>query len=255
MSLPKFAAINLNSLPRMPYEQCGICPSSEVGISSVEKEESSTSNEQPIQALELRVSEMGRCLENISSRLEQLHEKKSYAEIVREKPTRVAGAGDLVAKGSRPDNGGEKGSKDGLSEKTEKGNKDSEWTLMSRLKRRKIETLQGKKDTPNLNLRGVETKKDSWDIYVGNLTEGSSRQTIQEYILEGGVTALQIYMLQSTIKGTVSARVRIPLEDRDKVLNSEFWPRFVKVRSWVFRPKPSQTTVNHDEVAEMNKID
>ena len=110
----------------------------------MEKEASSTSNEQPIQALELRVSEMGRCLENISSRLEQLHEKKSYAEIVREKPTRVAGAGDLVAKGSRPDNGGEKGSKD--AEKTEKGNKDSEWTLMSRLKRRKIETLQGKRD-------------------------------------------------------------------------------------------------------------
>ena len=24
VSLPKFAAINLNSLPRMPYEQCGI---------------------------------------------------------------------------------------------------------------------------------------------------------------------------------------------------------------------------------------
>ena len=133
-----------------------------MGLPSAEKEEkieSSTSNEQPIQALELRVSEIWDVVWKtyLVVLSMQLHKKKSYAEIVREKPARVAGAGDLVAKGSHPDNGGEKGSKNGLSEKTEKGNKDSVWTLVSRLKRSKIETLQGKRDTPNLNLRGGRT--------------------------------------------------------------------------------------------------
>ena len=229
VALPKFAAINLNSLPRIPYESY------------------------VAQSLEVKMSEMAVCLDNLSSRLDSLQKQKSYAEVVAEKPPQVAVTGCAEEEGI--DNGGRKKSVDATSEKDGNRNLGSGWSLVSRLKRRKIETLQGKRETPNLNLRGVETRKATWDIYLGNLSEGSKKEIIQDYLFEGGVTALQVFMLQSKVKDTVNARVRIPVEDKEKVLKSEFWPLFVKVRSWVFRPRDKLGMGNHIEVAEIAKID
>ena len=45
------------------------------------------------------------------------------------------------------------------------------------------------------------------------------------------------YLLSSRIQGTKSARVRVSLECKEKVLDPGFWPQHVRVRSWLIRPR------------------
>ena len=72
---------------------------------------------------------------------------------------------------------------------------------------------------------GVERRiRDTWDLYVGNITESVSDTQIVDYLKTNGVEARNCYVLNSKIRGTKSARVHIPLQEKDKALDPSFWP-------------------------------
>ena len=111
------------------------------------------------------------------------------------------------------------------------------WTLAGSLKRRKVTALVGaKKETGRL--MGVERKaRDTWDVYVGNLVDSVTETHVVEYTKRNGVEVRSCYMLKSKIYGTNSARIKVAIQDKDKILDSRFWPENVRVRSWVFKPR------------------
>ena len=78
-------------------------------------------------------------------------------------------------------------------------------------------------------------------MYLGNLTESVSESQITEYLKGNGVEVKKCFIMKSNISGTKSARLSIPIEEKEKVLNASFWPKFVRVRSWVFKPKQTPT--------------
>ena len=43
-------------------------------------------------------------------------------------------------------------------------------------------------------------------------------------------------MLKSKIYGTNSAKIKVVIQDKDKIMDTSFWPENVRVRSWVFKP-------------------
>lgn len=243
MSLPRFAAINLNALPRIPYENGSDTQqtSSPPVRSNVSLSDSSSG--QTLQSMDLKIIEIASNLDKLASRLDSMKEVStcSYAEV--------------ASKGTSSDAEEERPKVVDTDAAGENTSKSTGWSLVTRLKRRKIETLRGKRESLTLKLRGVETRKPHWDIYVGNLEEDITKETIQEYLLEGGVTALQVFMLKSKVRNTVSARIRVCLEDRDKVLKAEFWPMFVKVRSWVFQPRSMQNKDSRVATAEITNVD
>lgn len=49
-------------------------------------------------------------------------------------------------------------------------------------------------------MHGIETRRPYWDIYVGNLGEDSTKETIQEHLVEGGVAALHVFILKSKVR-------------------------------------------------------
>ena len=46
--------------------------------------------------------------------------------------------------------------------------------------------------------------------------------------------------------------MRVPLEFKNRVLESNFWPEHVKVRSWVFRPKKSVSENENNQYEDVN---
>ena len=60
------------------------------------------------------------------------------------------------------------------------------------------------------------------------------------------------YLVIVKVRDTISGRVRIPLEAKQKVLDPAFWPLNIKVRSWIPRPKfadqKDQQNVSRKEV-------
>ena len=128
------------------------------------------------------------------------------------------------------------------------------WVLVDKLRQRKIKTFLGQKKqsgTEGKCLRTVVRKKrDYWDVYVGSLADDTTKLEIEGFLGENGVDVMQCWLLGSKIQSSLSARVRIPIQDREKVLDEEFWPEGVRVRSWVMKPERyhASTNSNHDDV-------
>ena len=122
------------------------------------------------------------------------------------------------------------------------------WTLVESLKRRKVTSVVGSRKDGG-SLIGVERKvKDTWDLYVGNIAENVGEEVIADYLRKNGVEPRACYMFSSKVRGTKSARIRVSMEDKERTLMPEFWPEFVRVRSWIIRPRwasqpSSQNTV------------
>ena len=78
--------------------------------------------------------------------------------------------------------------------------------------------------------------------------EDTSKEEIGAFLSENHLEMVDCWLLKSRMYNSVSARVRIPLSMRDKVLDAEFWPKGLKVRSWVLKPRtPSSLYENNDE--------
>ena len=108
---------------------------------------------------------------------------------------------------------------------------DGRWVLVERLKKRKLKAVVGSNKEQSC-LSGVEMKRrDTWDIYVGNLKDDVTDTQIMEYLGAKEVVGKACYLLSSKIYGTKSARVRVDIESKDRVLESNFWPEHVRVRS------------------------
>ena len=111
-----------------------------------------------------------------------------------------------------------------------------EWILVESLKRKKIKPLVGARQEQS-SLCGVPSKKrDSWDLYIGNLQMNTTELQITSYMKSSGVDVVKCLMLSSKKEGTKSARITIPSESKTVVFDSSFWPENVKVRSWVSFP-------------------
>ena len=54
------------------------------------------------------------------------------------------------------------------------------------------------------------------------VTRGEKDTQKEQYLEDGGVKPIHIFMLQSKVKATGSARVRVCLEDKEKVLDPSF---------------------------------
>ena len=87
-----------------------------------------------------------------------------------------------------------------------------------------------------MRLRGRDVIKPIF-VYVGNLVDSVTETHVVEYTKRNGVEVRSCYMLKSKIYGTNSARIKVAIQDKDKILDSSFWPENVRVRSWVFKPR------------------
>ena len=116
------------------------------------------------------------------------------------------------------------------------------WSLMEHLRKRKVKTIHGKKElgvsSESKGLRVArKNERNYWDIYVGNLAADVTKAEIEAFLADNVVQMMDCWILSSKIYNSLSARVRIPVCDRDVVLTESFWPEGSRVRSWVMKQR------------------
>ena len=114
------------------------------------------------------------------------------------------------------------------------------WSLSAQIKRRNYAIVRGnRKEGSNLTLKGVESKIYSMDFFVGHLHPASTKDTLCQFLRDGGVEVVSAFILKSRVRGSVSARIRVRLADRKNLMDSPLWLQFVSIRPWIRRPRPS----------------
>lgn len=89
-------------------------------------------------------------------------------------------------------------------------------------------------------------RKDTWDLYIGNMEANVSEHQIVEYLKGQEITVRKCVLVSSKLEGTKSARVTVSMQDKDKALRPEVWPEFVRVRSWVIKPRWASEAVGRN---------
>jgi hypothetical protein len=78
----------------------------------------------------------------------------------------------------------------------------------------------------NSILEGVEPiKRDFWDVSVSRLHESTTEDQVKSLLTKHDITASEISVFPSKIKGCKSARIRVAIADREKIKNENIWPR------------------------------
>ena len=89
--------------------------------------------------------------------------------------------------------------------------------------------------------------RDFWDISVSRLRETVTADKVKTHLHKHGIEVKDVFILSSKIKGTKAAKVRVALEQRDRVKSPEIWPQHCKVADWVnFRRRPNSVRVTSD---------
>ena len=69
-----------------------------------------------------------------------------------------------------------------------------------------------------------------------------------KFHLQGhGIEVREVFMLNSRIKGTKAAKVRVALEQKDRVKSPEIWPEHCIVADWInFKKKRNSVIANQN---------
>ena len=87
-------------------------------------------------------------------------------------------------------------------------------------------------------LEGVaKQKRDHWDIAILRLKTGTSQDLVRTHLLSKAIEVKEVFIIPSKIKGTVSAKVRVALEDKDRALDPANWPPHTCISSWINKSK------------------
>ena len=195
-------------------------------FSSAQKE----MNSKLLQSVEEKVDALAKKVDLLSGYLEasKNEARASYAEVtsgsrVQEPEYVKEQKGGDVSVTKRED------SEDDNIRKTEDKYNQADWTVVSQMQKKNVNVIRGKRETSSGSLKGVESRRAYWDIFVGNVKKDSSKEDIEGYLSKNAVQPIHLFLLNSKVKDPISARIRVCLEDKQKVLDPSFWPLYVKV--------------------------
>ena len=88
-------------------------------------------------------------------------------------------------------------------------------------------------------LEGVApVKRDYWDIALQRLNANTtSESTVKSHLEDKNIEVKEVHLYPSKRKGSVTARVRVALNDKESALNPSNFGPFIQVSSWTIKSK------------------
>ena len=115
------------------------------------------------------------------------------------------------------------------------------WLVQARKKKNSPITVGKEKSS---SLEGVApVVKNHWDLSVSRLSTTASPDKVKQYLQERGIDVKEVWVFDSKIQGTKSAKVRIALEHREKAKDGKLWPEHTRVENWLYKPKSERQSV------------
>ena len=88
--------------------------------------------------------------------------------------------------------------------------------------------------------------KDFWDVSISRLSPTVTSDKVKFHLQGHGIEVRDVFILNSRIRGTKAAKVRVALEQKDRVKSPEIWPQHCVVADWInFRKNRSSVIANH----------
>ena len=95
---------------------------------------------------------------------------------------------------------------------------------------------------------GVERKrKKCKKFFLSGIAEGVKESQIYSYLVERNIAPTMVSTFQSKRKGTMSAKIHIPLTTSSVVLEKNFWPEFVYCKPWQQKVDKRQNTLQKNK--------
>jgi hypothetical protein len=117
--------------------------------------------------------------------------------------------------------------------------KPKKWTLVQARKNKNIIPIVGKDRSSTLE--GVpRPTKDYWEISVLRLKDTTTEDQVRTHLQGQGIDVKEVYVFPSKIRGTKSSKVRVALEQKDRVKDENLWPQHCKIQDWINKPKSAR---------------
>ena len=89
--------------------------------------------------------------------------------------------------------------------------------------------------------------RDFWDVSISRMSPTATSDKVKFHLQGHGIEVRDVFMLNSRIKGTKAAKVRVALEQRDRVKSPEIWPQHCIVADWInFKKKRNSVNANQN---------
>ena len=116
-------------------------------------------------------------------------------------------------------------------------NKDN-WIVKER-KRKNIVPVTGSGQSSTIE--GVaKPQRNFWELAILRLSPDCSEDKIRVHLHSKGIEVKEAYVFPSKIKGTVSAKVRVAIEHKDRALDAATWPPHLRISSWTNQSKATR---------------
>ena len=117
------------------------------------------------------------------------------------------------------------------------GKNGEEWKVAGRGKSVKKPAIKGTNNESGL--KGVPPQSKIWyQFSVTRLDVTTSQDDVRRHLHQSGIEVKEIWLLNSQLKGTKTAKVRVSIEHRERAKNPALWPLYSRISDWDFsRPR------------------
>jgi hypothetical protein len=72
----------------------------------------------------------------------------------------------------------------------------------------------------------------SWDCKISRVSNDTTVDDVKEYMRDQHVPVVSIEMLNSRQGSSKSMHIEVSYDDKDKVVDGDFWPQIIRVAGW-----------------------
>ena len=119
--------------------------------------------------------------------------------------------------------------------------KDKWEKVKQRRKKNKTSQIAGK-ETGGV-LEGVAPfthTRNHWDISVIRVKDSLSSDQVRVHLQSKGIEVIDVWLLNSSIKGAKTAKVRVVREHKDRVKDANLWPVHCRISDWIYGSKDTK---------------
>ena len=115
-------------------------------------------------------------------------------------------------------------------------------SVISRDNATNIEQVTEVSDETDVEFVGVKRSRiKTRCFFLSGITEKVSSKQILNYLQDRQIIPTLLRVFTSKQKGTFSAKLNVREEDSAKVLDKDFWPKYVRCRNWVSQKQFDKT--------------
>ena len=113
------------------------------------------------------------------------------------------------------------------------GKNGKDWKVAGKKKKAQKPAVIGTNETSGL--KGVPPRsKSHWTFSVTRLDDHTTIDLVRRHLHQSGIEVIDVWLLNSQVKGTKTAKIKVAKEHRERAKNASIWPLHCRIKDWDF---------------------